>query len=246
MNYSNPMSNPRFVIGAGIAIFGFVLMLDRLRIVDADFVLRFWPLIFVAIGLQRFFNPRPGRSNTQGIIWMAFGGWLLLNTLGAFRVPVWDMIWPVALIWFGAHLMQRTSVSAGDGSGASATADAAHPASDRVFIVAALSGVKRSSMSSHFRGGELTAFMGGGQVDLRQATIPPGEEAVLDIFSVMGGFEIIVPQHWVILTPLMPIMGGIDDKRLAPPPGTSDVGGQAAPRLVLRGFVLMGGVTIRS
>ena len=285
MSYNNPATNPRFVIGAGIAIFGFVLMLDRLRLVDAGFVLRLWPLIFVAIGLQRFFNPRPGRSNVQGILWMAFGGWLLLNTLGLFRVAVWDMIWPIALIWFGAHLMQRTSVSASDdigwgrrrrrwessaGPGAAPLAGAApvngpasggpgnpppfagfassslDPSADWINGVAIMSAVKRMSTSVHFRGGELTAFMGGGTIDLRGATIPPGEEAVLDLFCIMGGFELLVPQNWVIVTPLIPIMGGIDDKRFAPPPGSADVAGQSAPRLSLRGFVLMGGLEIRN
>ena len=282
MSYDNPATNPRFVIGAGIAIFGFVLMLDRLRLVDASFVLRLWPLIFVAIGLQRFFNPRPGRSNVQGILWMAFGGWLLLNTLGLFRVAVWDMIWPIALIWFGAYLMQRTTVpgSADIGWGrgrrrrrwespagpsappvmGAAPVDGANtappnagfspspadPSADWINGVAIMSAVKRMSTSSHFRGGELTAFMGGGTIDLRGATIPPGEEAVLDLFCIMGGFELLVPQNWVIVTPLIPIMGGIDDKRFAPPPGSADVAGQSAPRLSLRGFVLMGGLTIRN
>lgn len=249
-NSNNPMSSPRFVLGAGIALFGLVLMLDRLHIVDAGYVLRLWPLVIVAIGLQRFFNPRPGRSNVQGIIWMAIGGWLLLNTLGAFRVAIWDMFWPILLIWFGAHLMQRTSVNAwsrgrdgwtGGGAGAGAA-----DATDTVNIVAIMSGVKRSSNSPHFKGGDMTAVMGGGQVDLRLAVIPPGEEASIEILAVMGGFELIIPNNWIVVTPLLPIMGGIDDKRLAPPPGTVDVAGQAAPKLALRGFVLMGGVTLRN
>jgi predicted membrane protein len=248
-NTDNPMTSPRFVLGAGIALFGLVLMFDRLHLVDASYVLRFWPLVIVAIGVQRFFNPRPGRSNTQGIVWMAIGGWLLLNTLGAFRVAIWDMFWPVVLIWFGAHLMQRTSVNAWSrgrdgwtGGGDAGAADA----NDQLYLVAIMSGVKRSSNSAHFKGGEMTAFMGGGQVDLRQAVIPPGEEASIEILAVMGGFELIIPNNWVVVTPLLPIMGGIDDKRLAPPPGTVEVGGQAAPRLALRGFVMMGGVTLRS
>jgi hypothetical protein len=149
------------------------------------------------------------------------------------------MFWPIILIWFGAHLMQRTSASAG---GLSTGADAV----DRLFIMSVMSGVKRSSNSSHFKGGEITAFMGGGQIDLRQAVIPAGEEASLEIFAVMGGFEIIIPNNWVVLTPLVPIMGGVDDKRLAPPPGAADLGGQSAPRLALRGFVMMGGITLRN
>jgi predicted membrane protein len=245
-NY-NPIGNPRFVIGAGIALFGIVLMLDRLHIVDADLLLRFWPVIFIAIGVQRFLNPREGRSNVQGVLWMAFGGWLLLNTLGAFRVPVWEMIWPVILIWFGAHLMQRTTAKASDATAAAGgTFGGSVSPADTIFSAAVMSTVKTSNNSSNFRGGEVYAFMGGGQIDLRQATIPPGAEAIIDVIAFMGGFEIFVPPHWVIATPIVPFMGGVEDKRLAPPPGTADVAGQAAPRLALRGFVMMGGVTVRS
>jgi hypothetical protein len=113
-------------------------------------------------------------------------------------------------------------------------------------IFAVLGGAKRSSLSTRFRGGEVTAFMGGFQIDLRQATIPPGEEAVLDIFTVMGGGEVVVPPSWTVATPIVPVMGGIDDKRIAPLPGTVDTGGRPAPRLVLRGLLLMGGIEIKS
>ena len=85
-----------------------------------------------------------------------------------------------------------------------------------------LSGVKRTSTVARFRGGEITLFMGGGHIDLRQATIPRGEEAVLDIFGVMGGCEIAVPESWTIATPIVPVMGGVEDKRLPPLPTAVD------------------------
>ena len=89
--------------------------------------------------------------------------------------------------------------------------------------------------------------MGGAQLDLRQATIPPGEEAALDFFLVMGGCEIFVPTSWTVSTPLVPVMGGIDDKRLPPLPGGDETfGGRPAPRLVLRGLIVMGGIEIKS
>ena len=93
---------------------------------------------------------------------------------------------------------------------------------DTLNIFAVMAGVKRNSLSTRFRGGEVTAVMGGDQIDLRQATIAPGEEAVLDIFTVMGGCEIFVPPSWTVATPIVPVMGGIDDKRIAALPGALD------------------------
>jgi hypothetical protein len=37
-----------------------------------------------------------------------------------------------------------------------------------------------------------------------------------------------------------------DDKRLPPLPGADNLGGRPAPRLVLRGLILMGGIEIKS
>jgi predicted membrane protein len=91
--------------------------------------------------------------------------------------------------------------------------------------------------------------MGGAMIDLRQALLSPGEEAVLDVFAVMGGCEVLIPSHWVVSAPIVAIMGGIDDKRLVSRPSVIDEATRssaAPPRLVLSGFVMMGGVTIRS
>ena len=231
-------ATPRLVLGIAIALFGIVLTLDRLGIADADTLLRFWPLMFVGIGVTMYFQHNNPSGRLHGMIWMGVGAALLLSTVGGARIRIWELFWPAILVLVGTRLvMQATQVSRGS----------ADDAPERITMVAVLSHAKRSS-TGRFRGGDITAFMGGGNLDLRLANIPPGEEAILDVFAVMGGLEIIVPTGWTVATPLVPVMGGVDDRRVPPLPvaadGTLPVG--PAPRLVLRGFVMMGGVTIKA
>lgn len=230
---------PRLIIGLAIALFGVVLVLDRLNLVVADQALRWWPAVIVAVGALIYTQSRRVGSGINGIIVMIVGGWLLLNSVGIVRVRFWEMFWPLILVGIGSMLVSQAlrrrtrEVAGGDRD-------------NTLNVIAVLSGVKRTSTAARFRGGEITAFMGGAQLDLRQATIPPGEEAALDIFIIMGGCEIFVPPTWTVTTPLVPIMGGIDDKRLAPLAGGDSISGTPAPRLVLRGLIMMGGIEIKS
>jgi hypothetical protein len=108
------------------------------------------------------------------------------------------------------------------------------------------SNTRRSNSSQAFQGGDITAIMGGAQLDLRTAAIPAGQEAVLDVTAVMGGVEIFVPPSWEVSTPIFPFMGAVEDERL--PPIQQDAGAARAGggRLVIQGFVMMGGVTIKA
>lgn len=242
---------PRLLLGLGLALFGVVLLLGRLDLVDATYVLRFWPLILVAIGLQQFFNPRVGGATgrvvpVSGIIWMSIGGILLLNSFGILRVSLWELFWPAVLIALGVRLMARQGPR-GIGSGPRSAAE--FTTSDSGPLFAVLSGVKRVSGPQPFHGAEVTTFMGGAQLDLRQALLAPGAEAVLDIFAVMGGCEVLAPPGWVVSAPVVAVMGGVEDKRIVSTPTMIEQAtapGGPAPRLVIRGFVLMGGVTVRS
>ena len=240
LEHSSGLLTPRLLVGLAIALFGVVLVMDRLNLVIADQVLRWWPAVIVAVGALIYRQTRHVGSGANGVLVMIIGGWLLLNSLGIVRVAFWQLFWPLVLVGIGSALVlqamrQRDRADAGTGT------------DDTLNIFAVLGGAKRNSLSTRFRGGEVTAFMGGYQIDLRQAIIPPGEEAVIDIFTAMGGGEILVPASWTVATPIVPIMGGIDDKRFAPLPGTIDsTGGKPAPRLVLRGLLLMGGIEIKS
>ena len=236
---AKPVLTPRLVAGLCIVLLGVVLTFDRLGLVEADRVLRLWPAILIVIGALIVTNSAGSGRNINGIVLMIIGGWLLLTSIMV-NVRFWELFWPLILILLGVNLARqavrrKASQTSTDGR-------------DRLSLVAILSGVKRTSASGHFQGGDVVAFMGGGQLDLRQATIAPGEEAVIDIVAVMGGFEIWVPSSWTLSTPIVPIMGGVDDKRLPALPTNAALSAADAPppRLTLRGFVLMGGIQIKS
>jgi len=267
------------VVGIGFVLFGALLFLDRLDILDARYVLRLWPVILIAIGLQRFFNPRTGPSGERifpinGVIWMAIGGVLLLESLRIVRASVWELFWPAVLIAVGVRLITRTGPRArvryrrfrdvSPDAAASAAAPGERPPStsglgvplsdvgdtlDTGGVVAILGGVHRVSAAVAFHGTEVTTFMGGAKIDLRQAIIAPGDEAVLDLFVVIGGCELLVPPNWVVSAPVVAVMGGVEDKRLAPVSNVvqdATAPNTAPPRLVIRGIVMLGGVTLRS
>ena len=108
----------------------------------------------------------------------------------------------------------------------------------------------------------MTSIMGESRLDLRQASIAPGEQAVIDVFTLMGGLVLQVPEGWTIDVQALPVMGRVNDRRgsrnraddqplpESPATGIEDrtppAEAVAPPRVVLRGFIMMGGLVIRS
>jgi predicted membrane protein len=72
-------------------------------------------------------------------------------------------------------------------------------------------GLHKTIVSKDFRGGDITIFMGGAEINLSQADI--NGIAVLDITQVMGGTKLIVPPHWEIRSQMTSVFGNIEDKR---------------------------------
>jgi predicted membrane protein len=218
----------QLVTGLMLAALGVLFMLDNLDILRARDVLRYWPAVLLLVGVSQIVQARSSGGIIGGSIWILVGGVLLgerLNLLAnVFRY------WPLLLVGIGAYAVwqsvNRREVQASERS-------------ERVSAVAVLGGVDRRVIAASFRGGDVTAFMGGGKLDLREATMPPGAEAIMDVTSIMGGFEIRVPETWNVIVDIVPVMGGYEDKTGHPTDPT-------APRLRIRGFVMMGGVEIRN
>ena len=62
---------------------------------------------------------------------------------------------------------------------------------DYIDATTVLGGIHKNILSKNFKGGDITIFMGGAEINLSQADIQG--TASLDITQIMGGTKIIVP-----------------------------------------------------
>ena len=85
------------------------------------------------------------------------------------------------------------------------------PGADEVDLVASFGPLEFHSESGAFRGGSVTTMFGGGEVDLRDATLDPAG-ATLQIKTLFGGGNLVVPESWNVETKLVGI-GGVGDGR---------------------------------
>jgi predicted membrane protein len=219
---------PQLLMGLLIIIVGVVFTLDNLGIEEADRFIRYWPAGLIAIGLLKLWQSRGGGA-FAGLVFVTVGTWLLLDSLGMVRVHFWEL-WPLLLVLFGASMVWH-------GLRGGRRHQVASDANDTVSALAVLSGVNRGNNSRAFKGGDLTAVMGGCEIDLRQAAIEG--EAVFDVFAMWGGIEIRVPDDWTVVSRVMPVLGGFDDK-------TRPSQSAGAHRLVIRGFAIMGGIEVKN
>jgi hypothetical protein len=247
---------PQIILGLCIIAFGVALTADNLGLADASKILRWWPMGIVVVGVTRLLQASTGSARVFGGIVTFFGVALLGDSLQVFEIWHW---WPVAIIAMGLVIVFRAFGGSGTsspgfhrskgviawgypasevGTGEQPQGANTAPTGDtRLSEFAFWSGVQRRVTSPVFKHADLTAVMGGIELDLRQASTGGGE-AVIDVFAMWGGIEITVPPDWAVSNQIVPIMGGAEDKST----GTQT----SQNRLILRGVAIMGGVEVKT
>jgi hypothetical protein len=205
---------PNLAYGICLVFLGWTLILDRMHIVEAGQILRYWPVGLILVGvtlvIQSFQRAEDTPARPQ-------------QSLDAGHLLFW-----VAVALVASQAFQR--------DGFTTRADS----SESVSVFAVMSHHQQVTHAPVFTGAEMTSVMGRADLDLRQTTVAPDKEAVIEVFTLMGGSTIRVPEGWTVVVRAVPIMGGVKDRRQ----GARDLPG--SPRIVLRGFILMGGLDIRS
>jgi len=220
----------RLVLGMVVILLGVILLLDQLHVAPAGQMLRFVPAIPLLLGLMLLTGVGFRRHVAGGLVLCTVSSFLLLRTLGVLDVRLW-MLWPAGLIAIGGWLV----VAAIRGP---ASRDKLEKGASTLEAFALWSGSSRKVVSEDFRGGEVTAIMGGHEIDLRPAKIASGT-AVIDLFVWWGGVEIKVPEDWKVTNEALALMGGVDDKTRMPQ-------GEIRGHLVLKGPIIMGGVEVKN
>ena len=243
----------RMIAGGILIALGVLFTLDNFGVVDAGDVFRYWPLFLVGFGLLKLAQARHPDQRVAGAALMGIGSILLLRTLHLVSFHMRD-VWPIVLVIGGGLLVWRSLQRRDPGAVlASARGQLPNQESGGAPVEGAggyvlnefafLGGGERKIRTPDFRGGEVTAIMGGFEIDLRGAGIV-GDEAVLEVFTLWGGVEIRVPEDWIVQIQATPILGGISETVTGP---TVPAGSSSGPRkrLVIRGTAIMGGVEVK-
>ena len=216
-----------FAIGMGV-----LFLLDNLDIFDFHRAVAFWPAAFILFGVIKLLDTQSPNGVLVGSILVGVGVVMTINRLGFMHINM-RALWPLIIIFLGAAVVFK-AVTGRRLLGMQAKDD---EATDSVVdITAILGGFDRRITTPNFRGGEVTAVMGGCMLDLRGSSIEG--EAVLNVFTLMGGITLKVPPDWTVALNGTPIMGGFDEKTVTAPHNNK--------RLVIRGYAIMGGVEVRN
>lgn len=189
-----------------------------------------WPVLVIAMGasvvLQGLTAPRDPRL-ANGVFRRRHSG---------------AMSWVLMAILAGALLNNRSGhlvsnvVTGADGA----------------FHVASVMGESEHHLEGPgIRNGDVWTVMGKSSLDLRAATVDPGAEVTIDGLTLMGTSIIRVPDDWSVELKTVAAVGRVRDDRSNAAfgrdrSGTSDPGRSGpAPRLVVRGAVVMGSLIVR-
>jgi predicted membrane protein len=232
MENNTNRASSQVVLGLLVVGMGVLFLLDNLDILNFRHAIGFWPLAFIVAGCVALFGNGSRSSNYMGGVLVAIGVLMIAGRMGFFYIS-WGTLWPLVMIALGGLVLFR---SLGPGRVArSGTIEGAGP-DNVVDVVAVLGGFERRVTTSDFRGGEITAILGGCELDLRESSIV--KEAVINVFAIWGGINIKVPPDWTVVLNGTPLMGGFSEKTVTPP--------DTSKRLVITGYAIMGGVEVRN
>jgi len=238
-NVNRPFCGARnwtgMVTGGLIVALGVILLLHQTHLMDARFLLRFWPAALVIYGLIKVFQPYTWSGRIWGILLIAAGVVLQLNELNVLHVEFWNLVWPLALIGVGLTMILGT-LEARSKRWWPPSASGPH-----LNELAVFGGGERRFGGTDFEGGQMNAIFGGFKIDLTQASMK-GNQAEIEFNAIFGGGEIRVPESWNVVMRGMGIFGGYSDGTRHPKMDDP----ASVKTLVVRGVAMFGGVEVKN
>ncbi|MFI5152052.1 MAG: hypothetical protein ACHQET_01880 [Chitinophagales bacterium] len=242
---NNPgRGSSRVWLALTLVVAGSAIFLQRMGLPLPEWLFS-WQMLLITIGILMGFIH--GFRGPAWLILIIVGGFFLYDRM----IPGIDLhrfLWPFAIIAIGIlmlvrprrhrrweHLKEKWERK--DWSKYSQKTES-YSSEDHIDATAVFGGIHKTILSKNFKGGDMTIFMGGAELNLAQADI--NGTVTLDITQVMGGTKLIVPPHWEIRSNLTSVFGNIEDKRQQDKVANPD------KVLILDGTSVFGGIEIRN
>jgi predicted membrane protein len=249
--HTNKPATGKTWVGLIFLVIGLIMFTRTLGLYVPGWVTS-WPMYLIVAGC--FTGYRNDFKNPVSYILIFIGGIFLIDRIFD-GIDLHNFLWPVFIIGIGVYMITGKKKNwkkplldnpgewdkRVDETGNPVEPPPVNPSHEDVLdAVSIFGGIKRTVVSKSFKGGEVTAIMGGVEINLTQADIHG--RVILDVTQLFGGTKIIVPPQWKISSEGVAVFGGLEDKRA--------VLMQGAPlddkHLVIRGTTIFGGIDIRS
>ncbi len=216
------MKNQRSVLlGLILMGVGIILLLDNFNVIPGlPYYVFHWANIFFVLSVVNLFS-----GKYRGAV-LFIGLWSFF-TLHEFWGWQFEEFWPLIIMVVGLSIILKNKQKQRGGI------------SDDHFFddVNIFNNGKQVYTNQHLEGGKVTNIFGAGDIDLRRSM--PVDGAVIEIFTMFGGCNLIVPPDWNVSVTTTAIFGGFEDKR-----DTSVA--QNGPTLYVKGITIFGGGELRS
>ena len=204
----------RAYLGLSIVVVGVILLLRNLHIISFDYWGELWGgfLSFLLILVGCIILVKRSRW-IWGLLFLSAGATIGLRALHIVDVNFWQIVWPILFIAVGSAVLF------------SLVKDGKISKTKAKHMAAAWSG-QSEKVEGKYTGGTVSSVFGG--VDLG---------AVIEVFVLFGGVDIIAPNDVVVKNEATAIFGGIDDK--------TNPGAKAKKTLYIRGECFFGGIELK-
>lgn len=191
----------RRVLATILILIGIGLLMDSLKIFDfGDLISNWWPLILIFFGVKLFIERKP--FTMFPLLLLVLGVLFIINNLRILPIGFWDAFLPLIFILIGIWIifarfpLGKSNVTGDEHS---------------INYSAVFSGLKQIVNSEDFRGGNITAYFGGADVDLRNVKVI-NDNIEININATFGGIELKVPVNWVLIINGSPFFGALENK----------------------------------
>ena len=253
------------IIGLVVIAVGVLFLLKNVGILYFDDIWQYWPVILIVFGLSKLANTHSASHVTSGLLISGIGTVFLLKNLGYIYGDIWAYFWPGILIAVGLSILVKhlegrgqdwspgppppgspppgpgNPFPPGSGFNASSGFSASTSGANYLHAECVFSGTRQKLDTQDFLGGKVTTVFGGAEIDLRGANTKR-EEISIKAEAVFGGIELWVPAHWQTIVRGTGVFGGFEDKTFPAAPSASG----KAPRLVVTGAAVFGGVVVKN
>ena len=227
----------RTFAGLILAIVGTLLLLTALGVGGEAGLWRWFPSLFIVLGLWALIKNR-FRRPTAPLIAIVIA--TVVQFFLVFEGFDSGIVWAIVLIAIGIFFIvggARTRKKSREPSTVFTENESSSLTDPTINSVNVWASNQRIVESDEFQGGEVTAVMGSIELDMRNAQISQSP-ARLEVAAVMGEVKLRVPSNWKVNIDTSNVMGATQDNR----PPNNAVGRQ--DELVVTGSAVMGNIEI--